>query len=123
MGCACGIGYGASTEYLMGGVMMGIKMSTWPMTALVLVLLLAVVSARQLLNQSESIFAAARPEASAAETLRKYVELRLHNADWKDYSKLVTWPDEPGWDCNWVVDKYSVGTERKRGPITVVPVR
>ena len=61
MGCACGIGYGASTEYLMGGVMMGIKMSTWPMTAFVLVLLLAVVSARQLLNQSESIFAAARP--------------------------------------------------------------
>jgi len=82
-------------------------------TASVLALLLAVVAAHQLLNHSESIFAAARPQASAAETLRKYVELRLHNADWKDYSRLVAWPDEPGWDCNWVVDKYSVGTERK----------
>ena len=91
-------------------------------TASVLALLLAVVAAHQLLNHSESIFAAARPQASAAETLRKYVELRLHNADWKDYSRLVTWPDEPGWDCNWVVDKYSVGTERKRGAITAVPI-
>ncbi len=91
-------------------------------TALVVAFLLAVAAACQLLNQSESIFAAARPQASAAETLRKYVDLRLHNADWKDYSKFVTWPDEPGWDCNWVVDKYSVGTERKRGSITAIPI-
>ncbi|SRR6266516_2313790 len=41
-------------------------------TASVLALLLAVVAAHQLLNHSESIFAAARPQASAAETLRKY---------------------------------------------------
>ena len=76
-------------------------------TASVLALLLAVVAAHQLVNHSESIFAAARPQASAAETLRKYVELRLHNADWKDYSRLVTWPDKrkslsfsdwPHWD-------------------------
>ncbi len=51
---------------------------------------------------------------SAAQTLRRYIELRLNDADWKEYSKYITWPDEPGWDCKWVVSKYTVGKSKKR---------
>ena len=61
-------------------------------------------------------------QAPAVETLRRYVELRLHNADWKDYSTFVTWPDEPGWDCNWVVSKYNVRASKKEDDGIIVPV-
>jgi hypothetical protein len=54
-----------------------------------------------------------KSQDEALQTLRRYLELRLHNADWKDYSKFVTWPDEPGWDCNWVVSAYDLGTPKK----------
>jgi hypothetical protein len=55
-------------------------------------------------------------------SLRRYVQLRLSNADWKDYSKYITWPDEPSWDCNWVALQYTVGiaTNEKEG--VTVPV-
>jgi len=59
---------------------------------------------------------------AAVQTLRRYVQLRLENADWNDYSKLVTWPDEPSWDCNWVVAKYEVDAPKQARDRVVVPV-
>ena len=53
-----------------------------------------------------------KSQDEALHTLQQYLQLRLHNADWKDYSKFVTWPDEPGWDCNWVVSAYDLGTPK-----------
>lgn len=38
-------------------------------------------------------------QVQALWTLNRYVQLRLEAADWKEYSKLITWPDEPSWDC------------------------
>ncbi len=59
---------------------------------------------------------------TAEATLRQYIDLRLSWADWKEYSKFITWPDEPGWDCWWVAKEYSVGQSLKRGARVVVPV-
>jgi hypothetical protein len=61
-------------------------------------------------------------QAAAVEVLRRYVELRLRDADWKDYSEFITWPDEPSWDCHWVVSKYHIGTSKKVGHHVEVPV-
>jgi hypothetical protein len=63
-----------------------------------------------------------KPEGAVAEALRRYVTLRLDNADWKEYSQFVTWPDEPAWDCNWVVAAYSVRDPRKAVEKVLVPV-
>jgi hypothetical protein len=81
---------------------------------------LATVSMCQMRAQLKSLDV--RRQDAAEETLQNYVRLRLSNADWKEYSKFVTWPDEPGWDCNWVVDKYSVGLPKKRTKNIIVPV-
>jgi hypothetical protein len=51
------------------------------------------------------------------------LELRLHDADWKEYSKFITWPDEPGWDCKWVISKYAPGSTKKEGEKVIVSVR
>jgi hypothetical protein len=59
---------------------------------------------------------------SATTTLRHYIELRLRWADWKEYSPLITWPDEPGWDCWWVAKGYRVDRATTRGSKTVIPV-
>lgn len=58
----------------------------------------------------------------AVETLRHYLELRLCNASWKTYSKLITWADEPSWDCTWVVSQYDIGVAKKVKRNVVVPV-
>lgn len=81
---------------------------------------LAAVSMCQMSIQVKSPHATG--QNTPEETLQNYLRLRLSNADWKEYSKLVTWRDEPGWDCNWVVDKYSVGLPRRRAKNTVLPV-
>jgi hypothetical protein len=59
---------------------------------------------------------------AAVETLRSYLELRLNGADWKEYSKFITWPDEPAWDCNWVISKYDLGPSKKEGEKVMVSV-
>jgi hypothetical protein len=46
---------------------------------------------------------------SAKDVLRQYVEARLRWAHWKDFSRFITWPDEPGWDCWWVAKDYNIG--------------
>ena len=61
-------------------------------------------------------------QAQAAQTLERYIQLRLQDADWKEYSKFITWPDEPSWDCKWVVGKYDVGAPDSKGGTIVVPV-
>ena len=59
----------------------------------------------------------------ALQTLRRYLQLRTENADWKEYSKLITWPDEPSWDCHWVISKYDIRQPRKiREKVVAVPV-
>lgn len=63
-----------------------------------------------------------RTTAAAVKSLRQYVELRLHNADWVEYSKFVTWPDEPGWDCNWVVRSYFLKSPEERREKVIIPV-
>jgi hypothetical protein len=62
------------------------------------------------------------PPATADDTLRQYVELRLRWAEWKDYSRFITWPDEPGWDCWWVAKNYRIGSAVHKGARSVIPV-
>lgn len=52
---------------------------------------------------------AASDRNSALRVLQRYIRLRLEDAEWKRYSKLITWPDEPSWDCKWVVNNYKLG--------------
>lgn len=66
-------------------------------------------------------------EASAADTSEKtlshYLQLRLQDAKWEVYSKLITWPDEPSWDCKWVAEKYELGKMKRTGKSrTIIPV-
>ncbi|HVM92158.1 MAG TPA: hypothetical protein VMT67_05060, partial [Terriglobales bacterium] len=58
----------------------------------------------------------------AMQTLNRYVVLRLQNADWKEYSKLISWPDEPSWDCNWIVKNYDVSAPVKERERLTIPV-
>jgi len=61
-------------------------------------------------------------QQAAVATVRHYLMLRLNNAKWKEYSKFITWPDEPAWDCKWVVCNYSIGKSNKKGNKIIVPV-
>lgn len=61
-------------------------------------------------------------QLSASETLKQYIELRLSDANWKEYSQYITWPDEPAWDCKWVVNKYEIGKSKKLGEKMIFPV-
>ena len=54
--------------------------------------------------------------------LRRYVELRLQDAGWKEYSGFITWPDEPSWDCKWVVSKFSIGSPVREADRVAIPV-
>jgi hypothetical protein len=60
---------------------------------------------------------------TAPETLNLYIKLRLSNADWKEYSKYITWPDEPGWDCKWAVESFKTGKPIYKGKDVLIPVR
>jgi hypothetical protein len=59
---------------------------------------------------------------SADAILREYVEARLRWADWKDYSRFITWPDEPGWDCWWVAKDCRIGKATRGVAKSVIPV-
>jgi len=61
-------------------------------------------------------------EKNAVKVLKRYIELRLGNADWKEYSKFITWPDEPSWDCNWVASSYNIEPAKRDGEKIVIPV-
>lgn len=54
-------------------------------------------------------------------TLNHYLQLRLQDADWKAYSALITWPEEPSWDCKWVAERYDIGESKRtgKGKITI----
>jgi hypothetical protein len=64
----------------------------------------------------------ASQEDTPVVALGKYLQLRFHDADWKEYSKLITWPDEPSWDCKWVDEGYKIGTGKKMQDRVVIPV-
>jgi hypothetical protein len=69
----------------------------------------------------------AKPKTSgtqqkAAEVLARYVQLRLRDADWKEYAKFITWSDEPSWDCKWVASKDKLGAPVKKGKAFLIPV-
>lgn len=59
---------------------------------------------------------------AAEQALGHYIQLRLQDADWKQYSKFTTWPDEPSWDCRWVANKATQGAAVKRGQEILIPV-
>jgi hypothetical protein len=61
-------------------------------------------------------------QLSARETLHKYIELRLMDSHWKEYSQYITWPDEPAWDCKWVVSKYDTGPSKKQKGKIIIQV-
>jgi hypothetical protein len=82
---------------------------------LFLFLLPSVVSTAQSQPQS-------RISNSAENVLREYVEARLRWADWKEYSRFITWPDEAGWDCWWVATDYRIGKTVRNGANTIIPV-
>lgn len=48
--------------------------------------------------------------------------MRLRDANWREYSKLITWPDEPSWDCHWVVKQYELGSPRVADGKCTIPV-
>jgi hypothetical protein len=88
----------------------------------VFVLACVSVIAGPLYAQTLQVTSSEKGPDTAAGTLRHYLQLRLGNADWKDYSKLITWPDEPSWDCNWVVSNFDIGVTKKRKQNVVIPV-
>jgi hypothetical protein len=59
---------------------------------------------------------------NAARTLRRYIRLRLNDADWKVYSPFIAWTDEPAWDCKWVDDAYRVGKATRSDNEVIIPV-
>jgi hypothetical protein len=59
---------------------------------------------------------------SAVTTLRDYVDTRLRWSDWKQYSRFITWSDEPGWDCWWVAVDRSIGHGVRQDSDVLVPV-
>jgi hypothetical protein len=66
-----------------------------------------------------------RPQSrslDAVETVKRYVALRSLGAPWADFSPLIAWKDEPGWDHYWLVNRYTVGTAEKKGNTVMVPV-
>lgn len=83
---------------------------------LVLTCAAVTVSARQAGQKSNGV------PSQALRTVQRYVQLRLQDADWKEYSKVITWPDEPSWDCKWVASAHKVGTPVRRGDVVVIPV-
>ena len=72
--------------------------------------------------QHEQGQAVVRNQGTALGTLQLYLQLRLNDADWKQYSPFITWPDEPSWDCNWVVRQYAVGAMRTTKDGVTIPV-
>ena len=61
-------------------------------------------------------------ENTAKTMLRHYIELRLNDADWKEYSKFIMWPDEPAWDCKWLINDYVIGQPRTQKKKIIIPV-
>jgi hypothetical protein len=61
-------------------------------------------------------------QREAVDTVERYVRLRLGGAHWVAFAPLIEWEDEPGWDCNWLVTWYAVGTAEKTDGGVVVPV-
>jgi hypothetical protein len=86
------------------------------------VLALIASTANCLHAQHEQGQVVVRNQGTALGTLQLYLQLRLNDADWKQYSPFITWPDEPGWDCKWVARQYSVGAERRTSVGVTVPV-
>ncbi len=83
-------------------------------------LLLSIVALLLMLpSYSQQIAATSK---SATDTLRHYVELRLHWANWQQYSQFITWPDEPSWDCWWVATDHSISAPVGNGDRVVIPV-
>lgn len=74
------------------------------------------------LVEAQSHYGIRKKEVPALNTLRRYIQLRLSNADWAEYSKYIIWPDEPSWDCNWVVRHYTVGTPTNEKNGITIPV-
>jgi hypothetical protein len=90
--------------------------------SLFLVLICILILSCQTYGQPQEKASGVISQDETVETLKYYLQLRLRNADWNDYSKFITWPDEPSWDCAWVVSKYEIGMPKKEKQKVFVPV-
>jgi hypothetical protein len=64
----------------------------------------------------------AQEKKQALNVLERYVHTRLQDESWKTYSQFITWPDEPSWDCYWVVKTHSIGTATYGANAATIPV-
>jgi hypothetical protein len=55
--------------------------------------------------------------------LRRYINLRLANADRSAYARLITWSDEPASNCDWITSHFKLESPRRRRDEVVIPVR
>jgi hypothetical protein len=85
-----------------------------------IVLIFVAIFAFQGRGQAEPKVAGDRGQAVRA--LQRYLHLRLQDADWKEYSKFITWPDEPSWDCKWVESDHKVGAPVRKKQKVVISV-
>jgi hypothetical protein len=63
---------------------------------------------------------AASEEPSAV--LKRYINLRLANADRSAYAALITWSQEPSWDCSWVTSTFKLQQPKPASEEVVIPV-
>lgn len=91
------------------------KINKWP-----IVLIFIAILAWRGSGQAEAKVSDDRDQV--VRTLHRYVQLRLQDANWAEYSKFITWPDEPSWDCKWVTSAHKIGTPVKREQGFAIPV-
>jgi hypothetical protein len=82
----------------------------------------AVRSATQIISTFKFDQSSQPDQHEAVDTVNRYVQLRVAAAPWASFATLIAWEDEPGWDCNWLVNGYSVRKAEKRGGTVIVPV-
>lgn len=61
-------------------------------------------------------------QRNPGDTVDRYVRLRLGSAPWVDFAGLISWDDEPGWDCNWVSNRYTSGLAESKNGAVIIPV-
>jgi hypothetical protein len=59
--------------------------------------------------------------AEPSAVLKRYINLRLAMADWTLFSPLITWPEEPSWDCYWVTSQFKLDDPRPGTDDVIVP--
>jgi hypothetical protein len=74
-----------------------------------------------LLSLSVPVHAQTPPPAEPSAVLKRYINLRLAMADWTVFSPLITWAEEPSWDCYWVTSQFKLDDPRPGTDDVIVP--